>query len=378
MKRHTLFILPICVILIGCKGDGSNDSIACISSISIKEERYISSVFSNSELIQLETTDESLIGQRINKIKKYGDNYFISYDNTALVTFDRQGKFIRKIGETGRGPSEYTRLYDFDLLPDGNIIISDGKKLLLYSYTGKFIKAIELDIVCFNIKVIDEDCFLICASAEEYSVYLINGNGDILSKQLERDNRMVLGRNVAFFALGKDHILYQQDNSNNFLSFNVKTREFANIDLLCREDNVLDIEEVNKYQNLLDHEKHNPDAKKIAGIASYINYLFFVIQDQSKFKCYLLNTSGNTIDCLFTEDTIDDISFTNIFSLLNYITLSDSEECFMALMWPHEIIEGLNSNIELSEHSNYQRLRSLFENIPNTEGANPVLIELRR
>ena len=73
-----------------------------------------------------------------------------------------------------------------------------------------------------------------------------------------------------------------------------------------------------------------------------------------------------------------DISYTNIFSLLNYIALSDSEECFMALMWPHEIIEGLNSNIELSEHPNYQRLRSLFENVPNIEGANPVLIELRR
>lgn len=119
----------------------------------------------------METIDESLIGRNINKIKKYDKKYFISFDNVAIAIFDHQGKFLRRIQKNGGGPSEYTRLNDFDVLLNGNILVLDNKKLLFYSDTGEFIKAIPLDIIGFNIKVINEDNFLICASGEKYSIY---------------------------------------------------------------------------------------------------------------------------------------------------------------------------------------------------------------
>lgn len=375
--KYFITLLAICIIsFYACKKHSSNDSMACRSSLNLTEEKNLSSVFSSYEIIRLETTDESLIGRSINKKIKANNKYYISFDNITLLVFDSQGKFLHKINKIGNGPGEYTRLCDFDVLPNGKIIIQDVRKLIFYSNTGEFFKAIPLNITCFNLKVIDEDKFLICASGEEYSIYLINGNGDILSKQLESNNRMVLGKNVAFFAFGSNQIVYQQDLSNDFLSFNTKTNDFSNINLFCREDKVLSIEKLNEYPNRRDYEKDNPNVKVIAGFASYTDYMFLAVGNQNLFECYLMNTSGNTIDYLLTERTVDDISFTGALNLLNFIG-SDSKDNFITTIWPYEIVEGLNENIQFKEHPNYQRIKSLFKDVEDIENENPVLIELK-
>lgn len=79
-----------------------------------------------------------------------------------------------------------------------------------------------------------------------------------------------------------------------------------------------------------------------------------------------------------TEDTIDDISFTHTFYLLNNISKSDSEESLITYTYVDQIIDGLKGNISLDEHPNYQRLQTLFKDFQNIEDANPVLIELKR
>ena len=121
MKKYILPLLTICVIsFAGCKKQDAIHSVTCVSGRNLNEERYFSSIFPNVEIVPLETTDESLIDEDINKIRKKDHKYFISYDRKALVVFDRQGKFLFKIHKIGGGPGEYKRLYDFDVLPNGN------------------------------------------------------------------------------------------------------------------------------------------------------------------------------------------------------------------------------------------------------------------
>ena len=388
MKKSILLLSVIgTTFFVGCARHGSNDSITCINRQEIEEEKYLSSVFKNSKIIRLETTEESLIGHRINKIKKVNGNYFISYNDLALVVFDNQGKFLYKIQREGNGPGEYIMLQDFDILPSGNIVITDSRKLLFYSSTGEFIKTVPMDIICFNLKAIDEDNFLIRASRADYIVYLINAKGDILSKQLERNDLTVLGRGVSFYALDNDRILYQREVTNDFLLYNTKRKDFININLLCDEDHILSIETVNKHKKMdqrfdgLSYADENPSVKAINGIAlSDDHLLFFVGQPPSGYKCYIMNTSTNKIISLLTEITTDDICFTrNLFAPLLYSTrISDNNECLIAYVWPYQIIDGLNENIKLNEHPNYQRLRSLFKDTQDIENENPVLIELRR
>jgi len=376
INKIILILSVLCIFIVGCKRRVSTDSITCINGMNINAEKYVSSVFPNYEIIRLETVGESLIGQNINKIRKNDNKYFISSDKKELIVFDNQGKFLGRIEKIGVGPGEYTSLRDFDVLPNGNIVILDVNKLLFYSITGEFIKAIPLDITCFNIKVIDNDNFLICATSQSHIIYLINSDGQILSKQLERENRRVLGKYHAFYAFGNEHIIYQQDLSNDFIFFNTKTNKFAQINLLCNEDRILDIEEINKN---FEYIENNPNVKTISIISSYNDYMFFVVGSQtSGFKGYLMNTTDKSIHYMLNENTVDDIGFTRNLSLLNSIGCSDSKECFITYLWPDQIIEGLRENKQLSEHPNYQRIELLFNNIQNIENENPVLIELRR
>ena len=368
----------------GCTEHGSDNSITCVSSTNVKEEKNLSSVFSNFNIVRLETLGESFIGQEIDKIRKRDNRYFISYNKEVVVVFDNQGKFLFHIKNKGGGPEEYVSIQDFDVLPDGNIIVLDLKKMLVYSDTGKFVKAIPLDINCWNIKVIDENNYLICAGREEYCIYLIDGKGSILSKQLKKNNFPFLRKSVPFRSLG-DNIIYQQDLSNDFLSFNTKTKEIVDVNLLCKEDHILGIRTVREQQESnptflsIDYVEQSNE-KIIMGTSSYTDYFLFSVGKQlSGYKYFLMNTTNNIIEYLLTENTVDDISFTGINLLLNRSMLvSDADDCFIAYLWPYQIIDGLKKNIEINDHPNYQRLHSWIENTENIEEENPYLIELRR
>jgi hypothetical protein len=69
-------------------------------------------------------------------------NYiYLSTIDAEIMQFDRNGKFVRKIGKRGRGPGEYLNDHYFavDELT-GNIFVNDLYKLKVYSASGVFLK----------------------------------------------------------------------------------------------------------------------------------------------------------------------------------------------------------------------------------------------
>jgi hypothetical protein len=64
-----------------------------------------------------------------------------------MLVFSREGKFLRQIGATGKGPGEYEVLEAAAISPDGQVIILGdpfSKKLIAYSVEGKILKEITL------------------------------------------------------------------------------------------------------------------------------------------------------------------------------------------------------------------------------------------
>lgn len=52
--------------------------------------------------------------------------------------YDRTGNFVRAFGRIGQGPGEYTGgVADVQELPDGRVLLSDGRGVLVYSPTGE-------------------------------------------------------------------------------------------------------------------------------------------------------------------------------------------------------------------------------------------------
>ena len=70
-----------------------------------------------------------------------GSVYVIDSDNVGrgatVRQYDRNGHFVRNLGRSGPGPGEYTwRPGEIKELPDGRILMSDARGLLVYSQNG--------------------------------------------------------------------------------------------------------------------------------------------------------------------------------------------------------------------------------------------------
>jgi len=109
-----------------------------------------SRLYKSVKIIPLETNESCLIGD-IDKIQVI-DNYVLIMDASiakSLYVFDREGRFIRKIGSVGQGPGEYVSISDFTVDRENKTVyIEDGRLPRIHKYdlaTGKFIQTITLE-----------------------------------------------------------------------------------------------------------------------------------------------------------------------------------------------------------------------------------------
>ncbi len=102
-----------------------------------------SNFFDEIEYIPLESGDHILIDSDPHIV--VNDDYIVTMDSYNCFVFDRNGKFLRKIGSMGRGPNEYRTAKGF--------VDSDNKKIYLlgwnftileYDYKGHFHRSIPV------------------------------------------------------------------------------------------------------------------------------------------------------------------------------------------------------------------------------------------
>jgi hypothetical protein len=110
---------------------------------------YISSFFKNVRTVILEEHDDALIGE-IQWIQAF-DDYILIFDffiAKKLFVFDKNGKFLRQIGKTGRGTGEYIQVMDFCIDTEKReiyLLDSGSRKMLKYNLdTGEYISSINL------------------------------------------------------------------------------------------------------------------------------------------------------------------------------------------------------------------------------------------
>ena len=105
----------------------------------------LSSIGKELTFIPLETTPNCLI----KKIKKvlFSNSYIFISEFTNLLQFDRNGKFIRRIGSSGTGPGEYPSIGDFcinEKQQEIYVIFSSASKLLTFGFDGVFKNSVNL------------------------------------------------------------------------------------------------------------------------------------------------------------------------------------------------------------------------------------------
>lgn len=153
---------------------------------------YISDIASEVEYISLETNEKSLI-KHIDKAIICDNYIYIKNNVNSILCFEKNGKYLYKLDNQGRGPEEYTYLADFDVSTDNKtLIILTGlpSKIMQFNNTGNefvFEKSINLkrpspskiDIIPLSNNILLSIDPL--SGAEESLTVLMNFNGDTVN-----------------------------------------------------------------------------------------------------------------------------------------------------------------------------------------------------
>jgi len=133
-----------------------------IDALKKKDFATTSSYFKSVRPIFLETSENCLI-QSINEIQVTDDYIFIlDYKYERLYCFDKEGKFVRKIGNLGSGPGEFSSITDFTIDKDGTIYTVDWHRIHSYTLSGEYISSFELKNIGFvgHIQVVGDFLYL--------------------------------------------------------------------------------------------------------------------------------------------------------------------------------------------------------------------------
>lgn len=154
---HLFIILSIVAIACTNSNTTSQNSVAKNQIIlpykvdiekNIKNKKSIplSELGEKVEYLALETTPNSLI-RRVIGIQ-FSEEYIFISDFDRLLQFDRVGKFIRQVGDNGRGPTEYIHVSDFwiDEIKGKVYVMAWGMSTIKeYDFNGNFLKSFKFD-----------------------------------------------------------------------------------------------------------------------------------------------------------------------------------------------------------------------------------------
>ena len=236
------------IFFCSCGSKRTNDSSTSNSVIKIDllsepgpKVQKLSEFAANVEYIPLQTTDNSLMGGFISKIVIMDKRFYVLY-RFELLCFDKEGKFLFKLNNAGRGPEEYTYISDFDISSDNkNLTILTGKKILLYGIydTGfTFQKSIILkDPNPWRVSIVPETNFAFLAippwrGTEPTLSLLINTAGDTIHfkpncykyKMVKKNNSRALNE-MLVYSIG-NMICFKEEFSDTVFYVDTKDNVF--------------------------------------------------------------------------------------------------------------------------------------------------------
>ena len=210
----------------------------------------LSEIIGDYRLIPLETTDESLIGGRTNKIIKKDGHIFVRSNNEVLM-FGENGNFQDKLSRVGGGPEEYESLFDYDIVPEyDEIWVSSNRGIVRYKYPSmEFSGTIPLKFFANSFKYLGNDTF-IAYTPEDIVYKVVSMDGKVLNEYFEKD----LANSTTFpvqFVRIDNCIATQLGDSNSAVCYVTDSASFKIKDILSPKNDQLATTEINrKYYDL--------------------------------------------------------------------------------------------------------------------------------
>jgi hypothetical protein len=190
--------------LISCAGKESKTNVAKDSTRievnfdKVYEERKFPHTNSSITIQKLEECPDIPIGQIDKVIVDHKRIYILDRSKSkALFIYSREGAFLDVIHYVGRGPGEFIAPHCFDIdEKSGDIIIMDsnGRKIIIYSSTGEYIKEFKYDFIAVDFIVDNENNLIFntgnfpSEDSKNFLIVKMNMEGHILNRFFPADN----------------------------------------------------------------------------------------------------------------------------------------------------------------------------------------------
>lgn len=213
MRKINCFVCLIILVtyLTSCQTNNNNEIIH-LKDVKTKNVE-ISSIADSIYYIALETKEECFI-KSIKQIKFTEDKIFILDGWKKILIFSKEGAFLNKINNRGKGPGEYRRISDFALNPKENTVyLLDDHEILGYDYWGNY-KHYKIKINNYNTFHFHDNHFychapvVIHGKNQNYKLDVIDMEGSVIQSYLpvKKDNTS----KSRFISFGKFYTLNEK------------------------------------------------------------------------------------------------------------------------------------------------------------------------
>ena len=143
MKK--IFILLAGLLLVSC----NEQKVGVLMEVPVDIDQNISlplsEIADKIKVIPLELTDESIINpDRIIRVLQIDNNVIIA-ENSKILVFSIDGKFIRSIGSRGQGPGEFITVRNITVDEKNNrLFVNSQSKLICYDLNGNYLKELTM------------------------------------------------------------------------------------------------------------------------------------------------------------------------------------------------------------------------------------------
>lgn len=302
-KGITYCLIGIAILLSACTSNRKYAENALFPSgdymLVSHEKVKLSSLFSQHRLIPLETNDSSLIGGRGNKIIKRDSCFYVESEN-AILCFNNQGKFLRRIAHQGSGPGEYAEIADFDVVPSPEggqeLWIASVSGLQVYNViSGDFLRKINVNNTIHQFRYVNENTLLTITS-DDYIFHVCDLSGHIRKDFYEKDLANSTHKFNQFFSY-QGKIAYQIGDTQTAIVYDPETDACDLQPILQPQENMLtpDIsrEYYDKYGYLEQYEQLGNTYTQLSTIRAIgHNAIFTWIAPERKYLLTTFNSSG--------------------------------------------------------------------------------------
>lgn len=215
MKYFSFLGFALLAVLVACQSKPDAPDGASLVKIEIPvgdvQELLFDSLFDDCSLVCLESTVESQLGG-INFIRFYDGKFYIldSRYSKSVHVYDSNGRFVRKIGTSGKGPNEYLTPFHFDIdTVNKQLEILSFNKISAYGLDGQFLHSFDFEIGSMYFFKEESTYYFSLLGEKEFNLAKTDHKGKIINQFIPSNFKMILRNAPMCFIPLEGDLLFQ-------------------------------------------------------------------------------------------------------------------------------------------------------------------------